>query len=120
MFRIEYAEGQVDAQTEKEDVASLMAKYDLLALPVVDARRKLLDRALSHIEPGKLPAADRDAVAAMRKSVADPRYDADVNLLGTADSLSHDREFQSRFVTFSEAGSSVATYPKPSRATSKR
>jgi Mg/Co/Ni transporter MgtE len=28
--------------TPKEEVASLIAKYDLLALPVVDARRKLL------------------------------------------------------------------------------
>ena len=32
----------VRADTSKEDVASLIAKYDLLALPVVDARRKLL------------------------------------------------------------------------------
>ena len=33
---------RVRADTSKEDVASLIAKYDLLALPVVDARRKLL------------------------------------------------------------------------------
>ena len=33
---------RVQAHTTKEDVASLIAKYDLLALPVVDARRKLL------------------------------------------------------------------------------
>ncbi len=33
---------KVEATTSKEDVASLIAKYDLLALPVVDARRKLL------------------------------------------------------------------------------
>jgi CBS domain-containing protein/sporulation protein YlmC with PRC-barrel domain len=33
---------KVDAETPKEEVASLIAKYDLLALPVVDARRKLL------------------------------------------------------------------------------
>ena len=33
---------KVDAMTPKEDVAALIAKYDLLALPVVDARRKLL------------------------------------------------------------------------------
>jgi len=33
---------KVEAETPKEDVASLIAKYDLLALPVVDARRKLL------------------------------------------------------------------------------
>ncbi len=32
----------VKADTSKEDVASLIAKYDLLALPVVDARRRLL------------------------------------------------------------------------------
>ena len=33
---------KVEPQTPKEEVASLMAKYDLLALPVVDARRTLL------------------------------------------------------------------------------
>ena len=33
---------KVEATTPKEDVASLIAKYDLLALPVVDARRTLL------------------------------------------------------------------------------
>ena len=33
---------KVEATTPKEEVASLIAKYDLLALPVVDARRKLL------------------------------------------------------------------------------
>ena len=33
---------KVDAMTPKEEVAALIAKYDLLALPVVDARRKLL------------------------------------------------------------------------------
>ncbi len=33
---------KVEATTTKEDVASLIAKYDLLALPVVDARGKLL------------------------------------------------------------------------------
>ena len=33
---------KVEAMTPKEEVASLIAKYDLLALPVVDARRKLL------------------------------------------------------------------------------
>jgi CBS domain-containing protein/sporulation protein YlmC with PRC-barrel domain len=33
---------RVPADMNKEDVASLIAKYDLLALPVVDARRKLL------------------------------------------------------------------------------
>ena len=32
----------MEAMTPKEDVAALIAKYDLLALPVVDARRKLL------------------------------------------------------------------------------
>jgi len=32
----------VDASTSKEDIAALIAKYDLLALPVVDARRRLL------------------------------------------------------------------------------
>jgi magnesium transporter len=33
---------KVDAATNKEDVASLIAKYDLLALPVVDARKRLI------------------------------------------------------------------------------
>ena len=33
---------KVDADTSKEDVASLIAKYDLLAVPVVNADRKLL------------------------------------------------------------------------------
>ncbi len=32
----------VNATTDKEDVAALIAKYDLLALPVVDARRRLI------------------------------------------------------------------------------
>ncbi|HEV2251002.1 MAG TPA: CBS domain-containing protein [Candidatus Limnocylindria bacterium] len=31
-----------EADTNREDVAALMAKYDLLALPVVDARRRLI------------------------------------------------------------------------------
>ena len=33
---------KVEATTSKEDVAALIAKYDLLALPVVDARGKLI------------------------------------------------------------------------------
>jgi CBS domain-containing protein len=33
---------KVDAATNKEDVAALIAKYDLLAVPVVDARRRLI------------------------------------------------------------------------------
>ena len=33
---------KVEATTSKEDVAALIAKYDLLALPVVDARSKLI------------------------------------------------------------------------------
>ena len=33
---------KVDAQTPKEEVAALIAKYDLLALPVVNARGKLM------------------------------------------------------------------------------
>ncbi|MGH2378147.1 MAG: magnesium transporter [Candidatus Limnocylindria bacterium] len=32
----------VDAGASKEDVAAMIAKYDLLALPVIDARRRLL------------------------------------------------------------------------------
>ena len=45
----------------------------------------------------------------------DARIFVDVNF-GTAASLAKDREFQSRFVVFSEAGSSFATYPEPSPA----
>jgi len=33
---------RIQADANKEDVASLIAKYDLLAVPVVDARRRLL------------------------------------------------------------------------------
>jgi magnesium transporter len=33
---------KIEATASKEDVAALIAKYDLLALPVVDARRKLI------------------------------------------------------------------------------
>ena len=33
---------RVEADTDKEEVAALIAKYDLLALPIVDARRVLL------------------------------------------------------------------------------
>jgi magnesium transporter len=33
---------KVAAETPKEDVAALIAKYDLLALPVIDARRRLI------------------------------------------------------------------------------
>ena len=33
---------KVDAATNKEDVAALIAKYDLLALPVIDANRRLI------------------------------------------------------------------------------
>src|SRR5438477_171357 len=33
---------KVDAETPKEEVAALIAKYDLLGLPVVDARKRLL------------------------------------------------------------------------------
>ncbi|TMB63595.1 MAG: magnesium transporter [Chloroflexi bacterium] len=33
---------KIDATASKEDVAALIAKYDLLALPVVDARHKLI------------------------------------------------------------------------------
>jgi len=33
---------RVEAETPKEEVAALIAKYDLLALPVIDARKKLI------------------------------------------------------------------------------
>lgn len=47
----------------------------------------------------------------------DARIVVDVNPFGSADSLAKDREFQSRFLRFGEVGSSFATYPRPSRAT---
>jgi hypothetical protein len=48
----------------------------------------------------------------------DARILVDVNLFGTGESLAKNRQFQSKFIKFSEPGSSLATYPKPSRATS--
>ena len=45
-----------------------------------------------------------------------PRAFVDLNLLGTISSASGSRTFTGRFVTFGEAGSSNAIYPKPGRA----
>ena len=45
----------------------------------------------------------------------DGRILVDVSF-GTATSLAKDREFQSRFLTFSEIGSEFASYPKPTGA----
>ena len=46
-----------------------------------------------------------------------PRAFVDLNLVGATKSSSGDREFRSRFITFGEAASARATYPKPSDAT---
>jgi hypothetical protein len=43
-----------------------------------------------------------------------PRAFVDVNLISFTRSAAAEREFSSRFVTFSEAGSARAVYPKPS------
>ena len=47
----------------------------------------------------------------------DARILVDVNL-GAADSLAHDRTFRSQFLTFSEVGSTFATYSEPSPSAS--
>lgn len=47
-----------------------------------------------------------------------PRAFLDVNLIGFTRSDSDAREFRSRFLTFGEAGSARATYPRPSSTTS--
>jgi hypothetical protein len=46
-----------------------------------------------------------------------PRAFLDVNLIGATKSASSAREFRSRFITFGEAGSARAIYPKPSSIT---
>jgi hypothetical protein len=46
-----------------------------------------------------------------------PRAFLDVNLIGATKSASGAREFRSRFITFGEAGSARAIYPKPSNIT---
>ena len=46
-----------------------------------------------------------------------PRAFLDVNLIGASRSASGEREFRSRFVTFGEAASERAVYPKPSSVT---
>jgi hypothetical protein len=52
----------------------------------------------------------------VKRPPEDARILVDVNVYGSAESLAKDREFQSRFLVFSEAGSAFASYPKPSRA----
>ncbi len=64
----------------------------------LDARRKQFDEALARIEAGKLTTADRDAVAAMRKSLAD--LEADDTTAGTpvrtcADAQRRDLDYSS-------------------------
>ena len=47
---------------------------------------------------------------------SEPRFFVDVNLIGSAESRSKAREFRSEFIIFSERGSAMATYPRPSRS----
>ena len=62
----------VRRRTDGKDLAAWKAQ--------LDPQRKQLDEALSRIEPGKLVAADRDAVASMRKSMTE--LDADETTAG--------------------------------------
>jgi hypothetical protein len=52
------------------------------------------------------------------ESSGPPRAFVDINLINFTKSEAASREFRSRFVTFGEAGSARATYPKPSTTTS--
>lgn len=64
----------------------------------LDTQRNHLDTTLSRIEPGKLDAADRDAVAAMRKSLADLEADdttAGVQARTCADAQRRDLDYAS-------------------------
>jgi hypothetical protein len=63
---------------------------------------------------GALVVIPRTSLA-QNRPLTDGRILVDVNI-GTATSLAKDREFQSRFLTFSEIGSEFASYPKPSGA----
>jgi hypothetical protein len=66
---------------------------------------------------GVLVTIPRTSLAQAIGSWDDGRIVVDVNPFGTASSLSRDREFQGRAITFGEIRSSVATYPEPSLAT---
>ncbi len=64
----------------------------------LDAQRKQLDRALALIKPGKLTVADRDAVAAMRRSMAEHEADdttAGVQARTCADAQRRDLDYSS-------------------------
>jgi hypothetical protein len=63
----------------------------------------------SHAQTAALPPAPA-------QPSDDPRIFFDINMFGTAQSLSKSREFRSEFLAFSELASAKATYPKPSRA----
>ena len=63
-----------------------------------DRQRKQFDGALAQVEPGKLDAAERDAVASMRKSVADLEADdttAGVQARTCADAQRRDLDYSS-------------------------
>jgi hypothetical protein len=72
---------------------------DLAAWKVrLDSQRKQFDEALARIEPGKLDAADRDAIASMRKSVAGLQADdasAGVQARTCADARRRDLDYSS-------------------------
>jgi len=64
----------------------------------LETQRNHLDKTLSQIEPGKLDAADREAVAAMRKSLADLEADdttAGVPARTCADARRRDLDYSS-------------------------
>ena len=64
----------------------------------LDAQRKQFDAAMSRIEPGTIDAADRDALASMRKSVTDLAADdtnAGVPLRTCADAQRRDLDYSS-------------------------
>jgi hypothetical protein len=64
----------------------------------LDPQRKLLEEALSRIEPGKLSAADQAAVASMRRSVTELEADdttAGVQARTCADARRHDLDYSS-------------------------
>ena len=64
----------------------------------LDAQREQFDAAMSRIEPGTLDAADRDALASMRRSVTDLAADdttAGVQVRTCADAQRRDLDYSS-------------------------
>ena len=79
--------------------ATLHGGKDLAAWKArLDRQRRQLDEALSRIEPGKLAAADRDAVASMRQSITALDTDettAGVQVRTCADAQRRDLDYSS-------------------------